>query len=143
MRQNRTQTIPAPHLGQDCRSRLRALTAEAIPQIARFNKSRTGLRFSYFQRRWILLGFDSEAAVSQKRVKTKKLKSKTKPTKLPAFARGQKWQMERGHAEIVQVGKTLVHYKFLKTGMVRGPLEMKSIPNFAEAMAANNARLVE
>ena len=51
--------------------------------------------------------------------------------------------MERGHAEIVQVGKTLVHYKFLKTGMVRGPLEMKSIPNFAEAMEKNNARLVE
>lgn len=76
-------------------------------------------------------------------MKTKKLKTKTKPSKLPTFARGQKWQMERGHAEIVQVGKTLVHYKFLKTGMVRGPLEMKSIPNFAEAMQANNAKLVE
>jgi len=73
----------------------------------------------------------------------KTLKSKKTSRKLPTFVRGQKWQMERGHAEIVQVGKTLVHYKFLKTGMVRGPLEMKSIPNFAEAMAANNAKLVE
>jgi hypothetical protein len=27
--------------------------------------------------------------------------------------------------------------------MVRGPLEMKSIPNFAEAMLTNNAKLVE
>lgn len=51
--------------------------------------------------------------------------------------------MERGHAEIVQVGKTLVHYRFLKTGMVRGTLEMKSIPNFAEAMETNNAKLLE
>jgi hypothetical protein len=76
-------------------------------------------------------------------LKIKTLKSKTTSRKLPTFARGQKWQMERGHAEIVQVGKTLVHYKFLKTGMVRGPLEMKSIPNFAEAMEKNNARLVE
>ena len=75
-------------------------------------------------------------------VKSKKTKSKTE-SKLPVFARGQKWQMERGHAEIVQVGKTLVHYKFLKTGMVRGPLEMKSIANFAEAMLMNKARLVE
>jgi len=51
--------------------------------------------------------------------------------------------MERGHAEIVMVGKTLVHYRFLKTGMIRGTLEMKSIPNFAEAMATNNAKLLE
>jgi hypothetical protein len=73
-----------------------------------------------------------------------KIKTKSKSgSVLPAFARGQKWQMERGHAEIVQVGKTLVHYKFLKTGMVRGPLEMKSIPHFAEAMISNKARLVE
>ena len=42
-----------------------------------------------------------------------------------------------------QVGKTLVQYRFLKTGMVRGHLEMKSIPNFAEAMKANKARLID
>ena len=80
---------------------------------------------------------------ARKILKTKKSTSKATATKLPTFARGQKWQMERGHAEIVQVGKTLVHYKFLKTGMVRGPLEMKSITNFAEAMVSNKARLVE
>jgi hypothetical protein len=78
-----------------------------------------------------------------KRVKIKNSKSKTGTTKLPTFVRGQKWQMERGHAEIVQVGKTLVHYRFLKTGMVRGTLEMKSIPNFAEAMETNKAKLLE
>ena len=73
----------------------------------------------------------------------KKMKSKAAAKKLPTFVRGQKWQMDHGHAEIVQVGKTLVHYKFLKTGMVRGPIEMKSIPNFSEAMVSNKARLVE
>ena len=73
----------------------------------------------------------------------KKTKLKPAARKLPTFARGQKWQMEHGLAEIVQVGKTLVHYKFLKTGMVRGPIEMKSIPNFSEAMVSNKARLVE
>jgi hypothetical protein len=69
--------------------------------------------------------------------------TKAAPEKTQIFSPGQKWQMQRGHAEIVQVGKTLVHYKFLKTGMIRGPLEMKSIPNFAEAMKANNAKLID
>ena len=73
----------------------------------------------------------------------KNSKSKIATRKLPIFVRGQKWQMERGHAEIVMVGKTLVHYRFLKTGMVRGTLEMKSIPNFAEAMETNKAKLLE
>ena len=74
---------------------------------------------------------------------SKNLKTKRKSA-LPVaqFAVGQKWQMERGHAEIIQVGKTLVQYKFLKTGMIRGPIEMKSIPHFAEAMIANKAKLV-
>jgi len=76
-------------------------------------------------------------------VKIKNSKSKDTTPKLPTFVRGQKWQMERGHAEIVMVGKTLVHYRFLKTGMIRGTLEMKSIPNFAEAMESNNAKLLE
>jgi hypothetical protein len=75
--------------------------------------------------------------------RVKNSKSKIATRKLPTFARGQKWQMERGHAEIVMVGKTLVHYRFLKTGMIRGTLEMKSIPNFAEAMATNKAKLLE
>jgi len=76
------------------------------------------------------------------KTKTTKPAPKPQPKRLPTFARGQKWQMQRGHAEIVQVGKTLVHYKFLKTGMIRGPLEMKSVTNFAEAMKANNAKLI-
>lgn len=84
---------------------------------------------------------------SIKSTRTPKPKANAKPkakgsATAPQFAPGQKWQMQRGHAEIVQVGKTLVQYRFLKTGMIRGPLEMKSIPNFAEAMKTNKARLV-
>jgi hypothetical protein len=75
--------------------------------------------------------------------RVKNSKSKIETRKLPKFVRGQKWQMARGHAEIVQVGKTLVHYRFLKTGMVRGTLEMKSIPHFAEAMETNKAKLLK
>ena len=84
-----------------------------------------------------------ERTSQTKQVKNNKPTAKTEAaTKNPMFAPGQKWLMERGHAEIIQVGKTLVHYKFLKHGMVRGALEMKSIANFAEAMKTNKATLV-
>ena len=74
---------------------------------------------------------------------SKKSKTKTKsPPPTLQFAVGQKWQMERGHAEITQIGKTLIQYKFLKTGMIRGPIEMKSISHFAEALTANKAKLI-
>ena len=73
-----------------------------------------------------------------------KLKAKKTGTtpKTVTFATGQKWQMERGHAEIVHVGKSLVQYRFLKTGIQRGTLEMQSIPNFAASMKNHKATLV-
>jgi hypothetical protein len=35
------------------------------------------------------------------------------------------------------------HYRFLKTEIVRATLEMKLIPNFAEAMETKKAKLLE
>ena len=69
-------------------------------------------------------------------------KSTPTKSKLPEFTKGQKWQMPHGHAEITHVGKTLVQYRFLKTGMIRGALGMKSIPNFAEALKVQKATLM-
>jgi len=62
---------------------------------------------------------------------------------MPPLEKGQKWLLATGHAEILHIGKTLVQYRFTKTGMVRGALDMKSIANFAEALKANKAKLVE
>ena len=74
---------------------------------------------------------------------TTQSKKSTQPkAKLPVFAKGQKWQLPHGRAEITHVGKTLVQYRFLKEGMVRGALDMKSIPNFAEALKVQKARLM-
>ena len=70
------------------------------------------------------------------------VKTKSQPSKATSFARGQKWELPTGHVEIIQVGKTLVQYRFFKPGQIRGGLEMKSIPNFAEAMKVNRGRLV-
>ncbi len=60
---------------------------------------------------------------------------------LPALAKGQKWRLAGGHAEVLHIGKTLVQYRFTKMGMVRGSLDMKSIPKFEEALKSNNAQL--
>ena len=74
---------------------------------------------------------------------SKKPETKTKsPVPCVQFAVGQKWQMERGHAVIMQIGKTLIQYKFLRTGMIRGPIEMKSISHLAEAFTANKAKVI-
>ena len=82
------------------------------------------------------------AAAKIKTVKKKESTGTATAAAAGTFARGQKWQLPTGHAEIIHVGKTLVQYRFLKTGMVRGALEMKSIPNFAEAMKVNKGRLM-
>lgn len=65
-----------------------------------------------------------------------------RPSTAQGFTKGQKWQLATGHAEIIHIGKTLVQFRFIKTGMVRGPLEMKSIPHFAEALKAHKAKLI-
>jgi hypothetical protein len=84
-------------------------------------------------------------------VKKKTAKSKTvTPAPVPAvagvpspmFVRGQVWQFPHGIATILHVGKRLVEYKFLKTGMVRGPIEMNSISNFTESMKNHKAKLI-
>lgn len=61
---------------------------------------------------------------------------------MPSVVKGQKWRIPRGEAEVLHVGKSLVQYRFIKTGMVRGSLEMKSIANFAEALKTHKAELI-
>jgi len=75
---------------------------------------------------------------------TRKNVSRTSaPADVRPLFKGQKWRIATGHAEILHIGKTLVQYRFIKTGMVRGALEMKSIANFAEALKLNKATLVK
>ena len=77
------------------------------------------------------------------RVKPRKTAARSAaPAEAGRIIKGQKWQIATGHAEILHVGKTLVQYRFIKTGMARGALEMKSIVNFAEALKTHKAKLV-
>jgi hypothetical protein len=76
--------------------------------------------------------------------KTECIQSDARPPALAdtPLAKGQKWRIPRGDAEILHIGKTLIQYRFIKTGMVRGPLEMKSIASFIEALKTHDAELV-
>lgn len=81
--------------------------------------------------------------MKNKTPKSKAISSTTAATApSPMFVRGQTWQLSHGTATILHVGKRLVEYKFLKTGMIRGPLELTSISNLTESMKANKATLI-
>ncbi len=71
------------------------------------------------------------------------LKSKAAPAPLPPLAKGQKWQLLLGCAEIVHVGKFLLDYRFHKVeNQRRVPLETSTIREFSETLQKNNAQLV-
>ena len=66
-----------------------------------------------------------------------------KRVSLQPFETGQIWQMEGSHLRIKHVGKTLVHYKLLKTELDRGPLLLKAKATLEEFLKAKKAVLVQ
>jgi len=65
------------------------------------------------------------------------LKKTAKP-----LAKGQIWKMAESRIEIVQVGKTLTHYKHFKATQHRGVrIELKAIRIVQEFLATKKARL--
>ena len=60
-----------------------------------------------------------------------------------AFAPGQKWQLELGHAEVVHVGKVLIDYRYYKVATQKHvPVETKTLVDFAATLKKNKAKLV-
>ena len=89
------------------------------------------------------LCYDLAMRMISKKPTTRKTTAKpARQNETRPLVKGQEWRIATGHAKILHIGKTLVQYRFIKTGMVRGALEMKSITNFAEALKANKATLV-
>lgn len=66
-----------------------------------------------------------------------------KRVSLQPFETGQVWQMEGSQLRIQQVGKTLVHYKHLKSDLNRGPLLLKAKATLEEFLKAKKAVLVQ
>jgi hypothetical protein len=61
----------------------------------------------------------------------------------PALAKGQLWRTEKGHIQIVDLGKMLVHYKMLKDLRQMRRTQMSRIDTMEGYLKSNRAQLVE
>ena len=61
----------------------------------------------------------------------------------PALAKGQLWSTAKGHIKIVELGKTLVHYKMLKDLRQMRRTQMSRIDAMEGYLKTNRAQLVE
>ena len=65
----------------------------------------------------------------------------TKSRILPTLAKGQMWKTEKGHVEIVEVGKTLTHYRLIQT-QKRVPTNLGRIQMVQDFLKENGGKLV-
>ena len=61
----------------------------------------------------------------------------------PALANGQLWKTEKGHIQIVDLGKMLVHYKMLRELHQMRRTQMSRIDTMVGYLKTNRAQLVE
>ena len=61
----------------------------------------------------------------------------------PALAKGQLWKTEKGHIQIVDLGKLLVHYKMLRDLRQMRRTQMSRIDSMVAYLKTNGAQLVE
>jgi len=64
------------------------------------------------------------------------------PATLPPLAKGQLWKTEKGHVEIMEVGKTLAHYRLVQQ-QKRVPTSLGRIQMVQDFLRDNQARLVK
>jgi hypothetical protein len=62
---------------------------------------------------------------------------------LPALAKGQLWSTTKGHIQIVDLGKMLVHYKMLRDLRQMRRTQMSRINTMEGYLKTNRAQLVE
>ena len=80
-------------------------------------------------------------AVTKVRRPTKGKSTKSqKPPMLP-LAKGQLWKMEDKHIEIMEVGKTLTHYRLFQS-QKRVPISLGGIVAVQAYLRSNGAKLV-
>jgi hypothetical protein len=76
----------------------------------------------------------AKRSTSTKRVKTRKL------SPIP-LAKGQLWKMDDKHIEIMEVGKTLAHYRLFQN-QKRVPISLGGITAVQAYLRTNGARLI-
>jgi hypothetical protein len=65
-----------------------------------------------------------------------------KLTPAPSLAKGQLWKTEKGHVEIMEVGKTLTHYRLFQN-QKRVPTSLGRIQMVQDYLKTNQAKLVK
>lgn len=68
-----------------------------------------------------------------------KLKNPSSP---PSLVKGQLWKTEKGHVEIMEVGKTLTHYRLFQN-QKRVPTSLGRIQMVQDYLRNNQAKLVK
>lgn len=61
----------------------------------------------------------------------------------PALSKGQLWKTDQAYIHIVELGKTLLHYRMTRSLKQRGVItQMSAIETMADYLKSNEARLV-
>ena len=66
----------------------------------------------------------------------------TKSSALPTLQKGQLWRTEKGHVEIMEVGKTLTHYRLIQN-QKRVPTSLGRIQMVVDYLKNNGGKLVK
>ena len=74
------------------------------------------------------------------RSKTAKIMKAKKPSP-PPLAKGQLWRMDDKHIEIMEVGKTLTHYRLFQS-QKRVPISLGGIAAVQAYLKTNGAKLI-
>lgn len=75
-------------------------------------------------------------------MKSKSTKPKTKVIP-PSVATGQLWQMADSSIHVTMVGRTLVHFKHIKPGVVRTPVSLIKKTELEQFLSKNKAVLAQ
>ena len=85
-------------------------------------------------------GTRNSSLVTGKRATTGKIMNSKKASPL-ALAKGQLWKMDDKHIEIMEVGKTLTHYRLFQS-QKRVPISLGGIANVQAYLKTNGAKLI-
>ncbi len=63
---------------------------------------------------------------------------------LPTLSKGQLWKTDQAYIHIVELGKTLLHYRMTRSLKQRGVItQMSAIETMVDYLKSNEARLVK
>jgi hypothetical protein len=62
---------------------------------------------------------------------------------LPTLSKGQLWKTDQAYIHIVELGKTLLHYRMTRSRRQKGVItQMSGIEAMADYLKSNDARLI-